>query len=370
MILKNTDIRDLLNKVRDNKLKLVCFGAGEQLRDACKYFADYGFHEYIHKIIDNNPKLFMFNDFSMQCQLPETVLEDVDKLIVYIASKSYPEMYEQLNLYSELLKVECYIHTYVIHKPMSYTIPTSNRNAVPSIPKIIHYCWFGGKEIPSKNRKWMESWKLYCPEYEIIQWDESNYDVNKNQYMSDAYKENKWAFVSDYARLDIIYEYGGVYLDVDVELCKSLDPLLQNEAFCGFSSIEHVGTGLGFGALKYFPLVKIFRDYYDNISFYMADGSLNLNDNGVHQTAVLNKFGLKHNHTVQEICNMRIYPVDVLSPVDAYCNPVAFTSNTFAVHHYDATWFDEIDHAKRGIDLHIYRDFWDTYAKHLEVSNE
>ena len=93
------------------------------------------------------------------------------------------------------------------------------------IPKKIHYCWFGGNPMPEKDKKCIESWKRYCPDYEIIRWDESNYDVSKNRYMKEAYEEKKWGFVPDYARLDIIYNEGGIYLDTDVELVKNLDDL-------------------------------------------------------------------------------------------------------------------------------------------------
>ena len=104
------------------------------------------------------------------------------------------------------------------------------------IPKIIHYCWFGGAELPEKDRKCIESWKKFCPDYQIIEWNENNYDVTKNTYMYQAYQAKKWGFVPDYARLDIIYQHGGIYLDTDVELVKNLDSLLENDAFMGFVS--------------------------------------------------------------------------------------------------------------------------------------
>ena len=118
------------------------------------------------------------------------------------------------------------------------------------IPKIIHYCWFGGNEIPENDKKCIESWKKYCPDYKIIRWDESNYDYKKNSYMREAYEAKKWGFVPDYARLDIIYNYGGIYLDTDVELLKSLDEILDCEGFFGFESENLVNLGLGFGAVK------------------------------------------------------------------------------------------------------------------------
>ena len=99
------------------------------------------------------------------------------------------------------------------------------------IPKKIHYCWFGGKEMPNKDKKCIESWRKYCPDYEIIEWNESNYSLDKCKYMKDAYKEKKWGFVPDFARFDIIYNEGGIYMDTDVELISSLDDLLSNSGY-------------------------------------------------------------------------------------------------------------------------------------------
>ena len=133
--------------------------------------------------------------------------------------------------------------------------------------KKIHYCWFGGTEIPDKYKSWMESWERFCPDYEIIQWNEDNYDVSKNKYMFQAYSEKKWAFVPDYARLDIIYNHGGIYLDTDVEIIKNFDDLLYTKGFAGFESNDYVAFGLGFGAMKNLPIIKELRDMYDDIEF-------------------------------------------------------------------------------------------------------
>ena len=142
------------------------------------------------------------------------------------------------------------------------------------IPKIIHYCWFGGNPFPELAQKCIASWKKFCPDYEIKEWNESNYDVTKNQYMREAFENKQWAFVSDYARLDIIYENGGIYLDTDVELLKPLDDLLILTGFMGFEENKKLcATGLGFGAVPKLPIIKEMRDDYDNIIFIKEDGS-------------------------------------------------------------------------------------------------
>lgn len=118
------------------------------------------------------------------------------------------------------------------------------------IPKKIHYCWFGRNPLPELAVRCIESWKKYCPDYEIIEWNEDNYDINKISYVKEAYQARKWAFVTDYVRLDVVNQYGGIYLDTDVELLKSLDPLLKYKSFFGMEEGKFIATGLGFGAEK------------------------------------------------------------------------------------------------------------------------
>ncbi len=132
------------------------------------------------------------------------------------------------------------------------------------IPKVIHYCWFGGGEKSRLMKKCIKSWKKYCPDYEIIEWNEDNFDVNGIEFTKGAYNAKKWAFVTDYARLDIIYKHGGIYLDTDVELLKPLDELLKYKGFFGFEEMGMVNTGVGFGAEKGNLLVKQMRDDYNN----------------------------------------------------------------------------------------------------------
>ena len=113
------------------------------------------------------------------------------------------------------------------------------------IPKVIHYCWFGGNSLPEEAKRCIESWKKYCPDYKIIEWNENNYDVNSNEYMKAAYKEKKWAFVSDYARIDVVYKYGGIYMDTDVELVKELDSFLKDRMYCGWEMRDPLLDKLG-----------------------------------------------------------------------------------------------------------------------------
>ena len=212
------------------------------------------------------------------------------------------------------------------------------------IPKIIHYCWFGGNSLPDEYKKYIDSWKKLCPDYEIKEWNESNYDVSKNKYMFDAYNVKKWAFVPDYARFDIIYEYGGFYLDTDVELVKSLDELIELKGYLGFETAEYVNGGLGFGAEKGNSLIKELRDMYENISFYNEDSTLNLLPSPHYITNCLKKHGLKLNNKQQMIQDITIFPSDYFAAKDYFTGKINLTDNTVSIHQFSASWQSIWDH--------------------------
>lgn len=209
------------------------------------------------------------------------------------------------------------------------------------IPKKIHYCWFGGLPLPELAVKCIESWKKYCPDYEIIQWDETNVDLSSVVYMREAYEAKAWGFVPDVARLQIIYEHGGVYLDTDVELCKSLDELLSNRAFMGFEDKKHVALGLGFGAEPGNKLIGMFLEEYKAMHFVNDDGSLNRKSSPLIQTDLLKRIGLKQNGTLQIIDSTVIYPTQYFCPLSYETGKLRITEDTYSIHHYVGSWLTQ-----------------------------
>lgn len=207
------------------------------------------------------------------------------------------------------------------------------------IPKIIHYCWIGGKPLPESVRKCIRSWKKYCPDYEIIEWNENNYDFTKNNYMREAFEEKKWGFVPDYARLDIIYTYGGIYLDTDVEIVKSFNDLLELEGFAGFETEKYVNFGQGFGARKGNSLIKEIMDSYENICFKNDDGVLDLTASPELNTETLEKIGLKRNGEYQSFDGFVFFPPDYFCPKSFEDGIIRTTKNTYSIHHFEASWF-------------------------------
>ena len=210
------------------------------------------------------------------------------------------------------------------------------------IPKKIHYCWIGGNPLPKSAKKCIASWKKYCPDYEIIEWNETNYDFTKNQYMKEALEAKKWGFVPDFARLDIIYQHGGIYLDTDVEIIKSFDPLLSNKGFAGFESEENVNFGQGFGAEPGNEVIKDLMDSYENLRFKNDDGSLNMIASPKLNTDALVELGLKQDNSKQELLDcFSIYPIEYFCPKSINDGIIRKTKNTYSIHHFDASWFDE-----------------------------
>ena len=212
------------------------------------------------------------------------------------------------------------------------------------IPKIIHYCWFGGNPIPEKDQKCIDSWKKYCPDYKIIRWDESNYDITKNHYMKEAYDAKKWGFVPDYARLDIIYENGGIYLDTDVELVKNLDDLFENHGFMGFEDHKCVNPGLGFGAEKNSPMIKNIMDsIYESRHFIKEDGSSDLTPSPQINTYYLVSKGLSITDQMQNINGLTIYPTEYFCPKSFVTGNIVLTKNSYSIHHFNMSWINSFD---------------------------
>ena len=210
-----------------------------------------------------------------------------------------------------------------------------------SIPKKIHYCWFGGKPKPKLAERCLKSWKKYCPDYEIIEWNEGNFDVSSAPlYVRQAYKAGRWAFVTDFVRLKALLEQGGIYMDTDVEVIKPLDPYLHHAAFAGFENPQRVQTGL-LACEKDFPLFREFIGYYDTASFLKPDGSQDITTNVEILTALCVKHGLKLDGTYQMVNGFAVYPTEVFCPVDYDTEKLHKTRKTVVIHWFASSWHTE-----------------------------
>ena len=206
------------------------------------------------------------------------------------------------------------------------------------IPKIIHYCWFGGKEKPEDVLKMIASWKKHCPDYEIKEWNETNFDIHLNRYTEEAYQQKKWAFVSDVARLWALVHEGGIYMDTDVEVIRPLDNLLANKAFIGFEGTQWIGTNL-MGTEPHNAFLQAFLEDYNHRNFTNPDGTLNQTTNVEEITSrFLTHHNLIRNGKQQQVGDFTVYPTDYFSPYDYINGKVRTTANTYSIHWFSQSW--------------------------------
>lgn len=203
--------------------------------------------------------------------------------------------------------------------------------------KILHYCWFGGKEKPKLVTDCIASWKKVMPDYEIKEWNENNFNIDECTFAAQAYADRNFAFVSDYVRAKVLFENGGIYLDTDVETLKSFDPFLNDGMFVGFEEKNFVGTCV-IGAEKENPLMKEYLDFYSSHSYFNEDGSKYKDTNVVLLTSLLEKKGLVRNDEKQTVDGVTVYPRTYFSPYD-YINGISYiTADTVSIHHFAQLW--------------------------------
>lgn len=205
------------------------------------------------------------------------------------------------------------------------------------IPKKIHYCWFGRNPKPKLAERCIASWKKYCPDYEIIEWNEDNFDVNMNGYTRMCYEQKKYAFLTDYIRLKVLLENGGLYFDTDVELLRSFDDLLNQSAFFGFEDDSHVNTGLGFGCELGNPAVKNMLKTYKPL----LDGNHGMIGCPVLNTKALINHGLILNGKKQQLDYAVVYAADCFNPYDDPTGRLNITENTYSIHWYSKSWMSK-----------------------------
>lgn len=209
------------------------------------------------------------------------------------------------------------------------------------IPKTIHYCWFGGKDLPEDAQKCIASWRKFLPDYEIKEWNEQNFDVNSNQYVKEAYESRKFAFVTDYVRLYALFTEGGIYMDTDVEVLKTYDPFLHHHAFSGFETDGNVPTGM-MAAEKNSVWAKELLDGYIERHFVNKDGSFDQTTNTTVITQYMLSKGLKLNNKYQDfegLCTM--YPSEYFCPKDHRTGAIHCTPNSVCIHHFAGSWLNQ-----------------------------
>ncbi|MDR1688873.1 MAG: hypothetical protein LBS21_09735 [Clostridiales bacterium] len=364
MILRNCTLSEFIKRIE--RKKLVCFGAGDWVSALCVDFPEYNLEKYISYIVDNNLLLRerekSINGTTISIFSPEKLINEADKnTVILITSRHYfKDIFSNLNSETNLKNVDCYFSCYIYetqYQSMSFNVPDSYRaNLNRVIPKLIHYFWFGGKPMPEQNKRFIDSWRKFCPDYDIIEWNENNYDFSRHPFTKEAAKEKMWSKVASYARFDVVYKYGGIYMDTDVEVIKPLDELLYNNGYIGFESRKRINGGSGFGAVKNFNAIREIRDYFDNIPFKNKDGTCNLTACPEYETASLIQYGFKRLSADFQIINgLTVYPMEFFNPILPFTMLNNFTKNTFSIHHYDISWVSQESKDSREFMRKLYK---------------
>lgn len=348
MILKSGSFLGMAKDIINRNSKIVIFGMGVV---GCtvtpEILRQYNLDDRIECCIDNdkirwNTKIRMCNR-DITILNPEVLNSMEGDITVLITISRYYSVYEQLRAMEGTARCSCYIIPAMcienFHNEGGKGVIRTTE--YPMIPKVIHYMWLGGNPMPDKLIQCIESWKEYCPDYEIIRWDESNYDVHKNQFVSQSYDNKRYGFVPDYARLELLYEYGGIYLDTDVELKKNIDELLYQEAFCSVEKWQVLNFGGCSGAIKGHKSLEPFLENWGNRSIVRHDGSLDSISSGLIDTTVALEMGYLINGTNQTVNGMNIYTYDYFHPYDYMSGMLEMTSDTFSVHQFNGGWLDE-----------------------------
>ena len=345
----NCSIKKLNELPKDDHV--ICFGVSKKIDTLIKT----GITKWLNNVlyfVDNDISIKETEYFSKKIPVysPEVLKKekrDYTLIIMPGISTAVVQMIEQLQKMN-IGNVKCYSVYMMEHffreKFDNSAFSFDDRFLPNIIEKKIHCCWFSGEEKPREYVECIESWKRACPDYEIIEWNKSNYNVEKNNYIKQAYHKRAWAFVSDYARLDLVYNFGGIYLDMDVEVLKPLDRLLKHNAFFSFDG-EWVDLGSGFGAKRNLPFIKELMSNYEEVEF-LRDGEAYSSRKVITQPRLLDgtfrKIGYRHEPRTQIIDDMLFLSPDFVNVVsDPLHDKRYLRGNEYAVHWHHAGWYGE-----------------------------
>ncbi len=321
--------------------KLICFGSGSYFKIMYYDFKGRDINFKVEAIIDNNPNKVGKSMRLMGDEIPILSLDMVtekyqpSEICIMITTAFYGDVRKQLleNSYFDVVDITAYYEIkqkeVILEDELKCTL---NK---PEIPKIIHYCWFGGKPMPEHLQKMVDGWHEICPDYDFVCWNEKNYDVLKNTYTRTMYERKKWGYLSDYVRLDVVHRYGGIYLDIDVELLQSPKKLLYNKVFFGVEISGGINDGSGFGAVKGHPFIKKLMNVYENMD---VNEPLNDTTNLGKEIEVFFKHGYKNNGCYQVLDDVAIYPYYVLTSMVRETGEIVRNKATVTIHHFEGSW--------------------------------
>lgn len=363
MIYLTGTVEEIADRIKNQKQSLIIYGAGMIGATIIPgYLEEMGLTGYVDCYVDADIRKqgggITADRRCIPIYGPERLKDCCDDTVIIITNSNFMPIVAMLENMEKLRQTPAYIWPVILEQRAARETGKNDlksRQGRELIPKKINYCWFSGKEMPDYLKRCVETWHRHCPDYEIVRWDEHNYDVNSNRYMRQAYESEKWGFVPDIARLDILYQYGGIYLDTDVELLKSLDELLCLPGFAGVEKWGNINLGGCSGCVAGHPVIKKILDFRINEPFVYPDGTLNTTTCGYYETKPLMELGFKPNNTVQQIQDFTVFSSDYFQPYDYMSGKVSLTQNTFSIHHFNGGWLDKEHMAEREETQKQYR---------------
>jgi hypothetical protein len=360
-VLYESTFTDFVADVQSTDKRIVGYGAGLIAVAILDIFSNAGICGNLSRFVDRDPGKYGGSIITGTgkipiCESAELGRLDLANSLLLITCEDFASAITSLDACAEFDDLRCYIYpllnrSYIADLAAAVRsggddIPTGD--GVQRIPKVLHYCWFGGSRMSDFLENCLRSWREYNPEYEIVLWNEDNYDVYKNNYTRQAHAGGKFAFVADYARLDILHQYGGVYMDADVKIMKSFDRLLTNNAFMSYDQWPMPNSAI-MGSV---PGLEMVKEMLDNprghMDFLMSDGSANLTTNSVYEWSLLRNYGFRRDFSLQTIRDITIYPPWFFASGGRCGLNIEPDAGTYALHYCLESWADDETNGMTG----------------------
>lgn len=351
MQIENVDFEQFSRITKEENKQIIIWGIGTFFKTCIPYLLkEHHLENHVGLLIDGDEKKWgksiALHGKEFVIQSPARLIEAADNYELLITSSYFAGIVDWADSTEANSQMRCFV------APLMFREHTENdyrkyKCQNQKIPKVIHYCWFGKKEMPEKNKRCIESWRKCCPDYEIIEWNEDNYDLKKNRYMYQAYQMGRYGYVPDYARIDLLYRYGGIYFDTDVELIKSIDELLYLRGFTSFEEYPMVNFGGGSGSVKGLEILKAILEYREDADFIDENGEPNSLTCGFYETIPLLKRGLKISNSVQNIEGLTVLSSDYFHVKSTVTKEIHIKENTLGIHDFDWSWVTEKQKAEQ-----------------------
>lgn len=340
------NIERLFNELKTKDI--ICWGSGKHFKNITyPFLCDSGLIERLKGFLDTTGRGKVVLNGRQYDRIKKSDLYsgNPDNIVILIAVTGYREIRIQLALDPGLASITAIPSIYLESlyedlRMLSATKPEHNyrKNKQPVIPKIIHTFWFSNEKLPAKYEECLRSWKKYAPDFEIKIWNLDSYKHDNCLFFEQAIKAKNWAFASDYARADVLRRYGGVYMDLDVEMLRPIDDLLYNDAYMSFESLTRIECGSGMGAKAGNKVLDEICKSYENRPYYKPDGSWDNSTCPVRYTEIIEKHGLQKNGCFQFVDDITIYPFEVLTGKSFDTGIIYKTELSYTTHHHNGSW--------------------------------